>query len=329
MFLLTSLLLTLASFAAPDTQAASDRPSPAPGPLRRTWTRGPLQLDLSISDAAPLAADTVRVRLQASSGDKLQVELPTLENWPKDSLVGRPEQSGPTTGGDGRTSWELSFELDVLRAGAYQLPELAMKFRRSESEEWTTASTEPVSIEFRSLLGDDPDQAAPRPNPGPADLPRGPVPWIVIAAVVLGVALAIGLLVALFVWRSRRPQPPLRITAYRKAMDAIHRINLAGLLDRGEVDRFYTDLSDVVRRYVEDRFGLRAPEQTTEEFLQALARRPVLAREQGQSLAHFLEECDMVKFARVRPTSLEGQAALRAARDFVESTRDDSVFALA
>src|SRR5439155_17507093 len=113
-----------------------------------------------------------------------------------------------------------------------------------------------------------------------------------------------------------------------KAMDAIHRIDMAGWLEQSQVDRFYTELSGVIRHYVEDRFGLRAPERTTEEFLQELTQRPILSGEQRLALAHFLEQCDLVKFAQVRPTAGEGQAALHAARAFVEATRDDSVMVL-
>ena len=91
------------------------------------------------------------------------------------------------------------------------------------------------------------------------------------------------------------------------------------------MDRFYTELSGVVRHYIEDRFGLRAPEQTTEEFLQELTRRLMLVDAQRLALSHFLEQCDLVKFAKVRPTTHEGGTALRAARTFVEATRDDLV----
>ena len=210
-------------------------------------------------------------------------------------------------------------------AGRYEFPALAVRYRETDKSDWTTAETEPVSIEFRSVLGDSPDEVQPKPNPGPTTMPRGPLPWLITALVLS----TVGLLgaAAWFVrarW-SHRPKPVPMISVYRKAMDAIHRIDMAGWLERGEVDRFYTELSGVIRHYIEDRFGLRAPEQTTEEFLQDLAARLVLATDQCLALANFLEQCDLVKFARMHPTTSEGQAALRAARGFVEATRDDSV----
>jgi len=60
-------------------------------------------------------------------------------------------------------------------------------------------------------------------------------------------------------------------------------------------------VSDAVRVYLEERFQLRAPERTTEEFLRDLQKTSVLMAQQKASLAEFLEQCDLVKFARFEP----------------------------
>ncbi|MBI3467192.1 MAG: hypothetical protein HY000_29620 [Planctomycetes bacterium] len=274
--------------------------------------------------ASPFVSDVVSVRLQVHAPKGVEVELPRLESLPKELHVSSVSRSGPNTNADGSQA-ELSFKLDVLLAGKYELPAMAVQYREMGESVWTTAETEPVSLEFRSLLGDNPDEFQPKPNPGPTTMPRGPLPWLALTAI-LGMVGLLGA-AAWFVrarW-SHRPKPVPMISAYRKAMDAIHRIDLAGWLERGDVDRFYTELSGVIRHYIEDRFTLRAPEQTTEEFLQELATRPVLASDQRLALANFLEQCDLVKFARMQPTTTQDQTALRAAREFVEATRDDTV----
>src|SRR5262249_53305862 len=155
---------------------------------------------------------------------------------------------------------------------------------------------------FRSLLEDDPASIKPRAIPDPLTWPAAWRFWLVFAAASLATAV-LGF-VGWNAWRRRArplhqiaPPPP-----YRVALDAINRIEAAGYLERGDVDRFYTELSGVIRRYIEGQFGLRAPEQTTDEFLQDLARQPILLRSHRDALASFLEQCDLVKFARVRPT---------------------------
>lgn len=73
-------------------------------------------------------------------------------------------------------------------------------------------------------------------------------------------------------------------------------------------------MSGIVRHYLEDRFGLRAPERTTEEFIRdALASRALSAAHR-ELVAGFLEQSDLVKFARHAP----GQADMRNALDSAE-----------
>jgi hypothetical protein len=120
---------------------------------------------------------------------------------------------------------------------------------------------------------------------------------------------ALALLTALyFAWRwwwkratrppSIPPVPP-HIRARQRLQEALQHIADARL--------FCIAVSDALRVYLEERFELRAPERTTEEFLQDLQRTPHLNELQKRSLADFLERCDLVKFARFEPT----EAALR------------------
>jgi len=70
--------------------------------------------------------------------------------------------------------------------------------------------------------------------------------------------------------------------------------NLPG---RGLVKEFYLRLTGIVRQYVEDTTGIRAPEQTTEEFLRDMRTRAVFPPERSARLADFLEAADLVKYA--------------------------------
>jgi hypothetical protein len=100
-------------------------------------------------------------------------------------------------------------------------------------------------------------------------------------------------------WKSRKaaallePAVPPHIRAMGR-LDAA----LALLHDPRE---FCIAVSDTVRWYLEERFNFRAPERTTEEFLQELKNTSLLKRAQKESLGLFLERCDLVKFARYVP----------------------------
>ena len=86
----------------------------------------------------------------------------------------------------------------------------------------------------------------------------------------------------------------------------------------GEV---YARLADILRHYALHRFGLSGPTQTTEELLAGLAGLR-LADGPGRTMAPLLGDCDLVKFARHRPSGEAARRALQGARGFVEQTAE-------
>ena len=73
--------------------------------------------------------------------------------------------------------------------------------------------------------------------------------------------------------------------------------------------------------YIENRFKLRAPEMTTEEFLDSLKQTDALTAKHKELLAEFLNLCDIVKFAKFGPSITEIEESFNSARRFVEETR--------
>ena len=108
-----------------------------------------------------------------------------------------------------------------------------------------------------------------------------------------------------------RSTPPYRIALAElpAALKMIH-----------EPEPFCTRVSNVVRVYLEDQLTLKAPERTTEEFLQELRLSCLLEDEQKDSLGCFLEQCDLVKFAQHEPTETELKGLHEAAVRLVEET---------
>jgi hypothetical protein len=174
-------------------------------------------------------------------------------------------------------------------------------------------------------------EAAPQPGATLADLgklrditgveqvpePPPEPPWPVWLWLVPAWLLAGGLPV--WLWRRRRreaPPPP----ADQWALAEIKRIEGLRLSGNGDVERYHTLLSDVVRRYLELRFQLPASQQTTPEFLQATAASGLLAPEQQALLGGFLERCDLAKFARAGFSADECRQAAETARTFVQET---------
>jgi hypothetical protein len=93
------------------------------------------------------------------------------------------------------------------------------------------------------------------------------------------------------------------------------------LLDKGHVHEFYVQMSDIVRHYLEDRFYLRAPEMTTEEFLHMIQDSGKIEQEHKHLLKDFLTDCDLVKFAKYGPDKKETENTYLSAVGLFEQTK--------
>jgi hypothetical protein len=89
------------------------------------------------------------------------------------------------------------------------------------------------------------------------------------------------------------------------------------MLDRGQVKEYHIEISDVLRRYVEARFGVPALEMTTWEVVGGLEREGV-EPEFRDGLRSFLDRCDLVKFAKVRPDVDSSRSLILEGRSLVE-----------
>ena len=117
--------------------------------------------------------------------------------------------------------------------------------------------------------------------------------------------------------RKRRPIEPRRQTPEEIAQAALARLLAENLPGRGLVKEFYLRLTGIVRQYVEDTTGIRAPEQTTEEFLRDMRSRAVFPPERSARLAEFLEAADLVKYAGQQPQEDQIDQAIARAHEFV------------
>ena len=96
---------------------------------------------------------------------------------------------------------------------------------------------------------------------------------------------------------------------------------LRGLLERNECNAFYTELSLILRTYLEGRFRLNAPEETTEEIVEEMSRSTELSGLQRNILQDFMRQADIVKFAKGHPDRGTMEAAFGTTKQFVEETK--------
>lgn len=135
--------------------------------------------------------------------------------------------------------------------------------------------------------------------------------WLMVILVASGLVVILARRV-----RWQPPEPPPR-DPRAVALLALEELVAKGLPEKCIFDLFYVELTAIVRRFVEDCYKIRAPEQTTEEFLSEASRHPAFDAKTKSSLREFLSLADLVKFARHHPTLEQCIETLDAARLFV------------
>ena len=311
------------------TESSVDAPPPtqavdSDAALSAETREGPVAATVSLTPAEPRLGDPLILTLVVRAEAKVVVDMPAFgDALGRFDIVDFTPRQEITE--DGGLLASQRYTLQASMSGQQRIPRLRIEFRDERNDQPDARPRELLSDELgftvASVLPDGPVSMDLRPaRPALAEL-QGPWlqrhwPWL---AAGLAALIAIG--AGGVVWL-RRAEERARVTAYDRALARLQRIERRGLPQAAELDAWYVELSDIVRRYIEARFGLRAPERTTEEFLSEAGRSAQLSKPHRELLSAFLERCDRVKFARYNPGDSESQEALELARRFLYETRD-------
>jgi hypothetical protein len=295
--------------------------------LSRTTEEGPIRATVALEPAEPRLGDRLTLTLSVEAEAHVVVEMPAFgEALGRFSIVDfAPRRE---TDPEGRTLASQRYTLQAPMSGKQRIPPLRIEFlderpgqtSGGEPDQYRELLTEELMVEIASVLPEGAVTDELRPVRAElAELSSGRLArnWA-IGLVIAGGAVA---LIAAAAWWRRRAAERARITAYDRAMRRIRILERQGLPSPDEADAWYVELSDIVRHYLEDRYGVRAPELTTEEFLQEAKRSPELSASHRELLSSFLERCDRVKFAAYRPEESESKSVIEAARRFLDETR--------
>ncbi|MDP9292374.1 MAG: DUF4381 family protein [Verrucomicrobiota bacterium] len=138
--------------------------------------------------------------------------------------------------------------------------------------------------------------------------------WMGAVACAVVLALVAALVWFVVRWMKNRPAPapPDPRTRALAALD--HARDQIGALDPHELTIL---VSDILRTYISEAFGLRATRQTSPEFLSDAATSTRFADSEREHLAKFLERCDLIKFGHFEATGEDSEQLLEEARSFV------------
>lgn len=232
-------------------------------------------------------------------------------------VYGEPERSVQTLD-DGRVRTSVRYVLDAVWPGLYRIDPVEVT--------WEPGGRAVVGSPVLRVRDLTPDEEIALAEFKPIALPAEPRPfldtWLGRAAAIAAPVLTAVALMACFLARRRRKAieaalPPMPWDIARERLRNLASDVLIGANDPGA---YYVELSDILRRYIEDRFRLNAPERTTPEFLAEAASTGFFGNDHQQLLEGVLRHADRVKFALDNPPIEQIQADFREVSRFVDET---------
>lgn len=152
--------------------------------------------------------------------------------------------------------------------------------------------------------------------------------WLDYIWYIVGAIVAIALIVfLLYYFRKNKglkaptvqPKKPQE-TPYQRAIRLLNELEQQELWQQDHVKQYYTELTDIIRVYIEERFRTPAMELTSDELLVVVRRHKDMQR-YNEHLSMILQTADMAKFAKAKPLPQEHTDAMEYAKQFVKGTK--------
>jgi len=291
--------------------------------IDRVYRRGPVNFRVAVSRKEITIADNIELLLEVESEQGYTAQLPTFGEKLENFGIVDYRTMEPELEDDGSVVKTRTYLLEPFLSGKYIIPPMTVDFRSDQDTTMHHLSSDTLRVNVRSLMPgeDDMEDAlnlSIRDIAGPREMP-GRVPWALIATggvILLGIA-------GVVIYRRRKSRkrelpPP---AAHEIALSRLKRLLERDLTGQKRYAEFTIEVSNILRKYIEDRFDIHAPEMTTEEFLHQSGDSGLLSPGHKKIPESFLTHSDLVKFARLQPAEEDVQRTFDTCRDFINETK--------
>jgi len=285
-----------------------------------------IQVNAQFDSTAILIGDQIKLRIEMERQHDVRVQFPVwtdaisnnieiIEIYPLDSI-----QTA-----DGRVRLIQDILVTSFDSGRHVLQPIRFPFSTADGIVDTIATRQMYLDVSTVPLYENQDIADIKPiyklPIGWADI----LPWLLYLGAFLLVAALVGFAIYAFIrWRNNKPifipskpaEPP-HIIALRE----LDKLRSEKLWQNNRTKDYYTRLSDVVRTYIEGRFGVMAMEMTSDEIIADLKNTGFEDNNLVSRLNKLFTTSDLVKFAKAEPLPDENETSMLDGYLFVNNTK--------
>ena len=306
-----SILLTLCAAAAVAVSSGAVPPS----------------VHITVSPDTVLIGDRFRMEVSVEKDIMQMVVFPELDNGDAELPVEIVSQSGiDTVTLNGRTQiLRKTYELTSFDTGHYDMGHYPILYGDKNVID-TLFSAEPIIVVVNTIPVDTENESIFDIKP-PMD---APFMFSEIAGYLfggLGILLVMTAVAVILVrWlRKRRAMAgdadaEADIPPHVRAIQDLESLHNRKLWQNGKIKTYYTDLTDIIRTYLEGRYGINAMEMTSDQIIRSAGRKDI-PKQQSEDLKKVLRTADLVKFAKYTPSDEEHEKYYYAMYYFVEETK--------
>ncbi len=281
-----------------------------------------VSIDSRVDKSTIKIGDLIKYTVEVKRASEVTLEMPEL-GANLGSFEIRDYQVQDPQKVDGSILESVVYTISTFDVGEFVIPPLTFYFTVPNDTVKSSLKTQEIKILVESLK---PSEAGDiRDIKQPLELPRDWRKIIIWSSIALAFLILMG--VSFYILRRKRLGKgilPIKVEpprpAHEIAFEELNALKESTLLEEGKLKAFYIRMSEIIRKYVEGRYFIVALELTTHELVEEL-QSAELEKPHIDLFQEFLESCDLVKFAKFKPSSDEVEKILCQAFDLVEQTK--------
>jgi len=281
-----------------------------------------IEINSKVDTSRITIGDRIKYVVTIDYSDSLEIEHPgagiNLGQFEiKDYKIHEAEEK------DDRIFQKYEYTISVFDTGSFTIPPFPIAYFPKDSiQNYKLIEASAINIFVESILGEGEQEL--KDVKAPIYIPFDYVLLISVIAIVL--FLALGGYFGYRFYKAKKeegfsliPQKPKK-PAHEIALEAYQKLREKDLLKQGLLKQYYTECSEILRKYLEDRYFIVALEETTPEILRDMKPQEI-KKNYLDNLKQILELSDFVKFAKYIPSEDENNTILQNCIDFVENTK--------
>ena len=264
-----------------------------------------------------ISVDTNSILIGQQINLTIRNEISDVTIWPiyNDTIVNGIEIINSSSIDTSEEFLSQTFTITAWDSGSYYIPPI--QFSKNSKTTGILLNVSEIILEEGTALKD-------IKQPMSAPIGWSEIwPWLLVVIIIALIIIILRKYVFVRKQNKIKLAPKVIIPAHVVALKELNELDKAKIWQAGNIKKYHTELSEIIRRYTEIRFRFIALELTTAEIIENLKDK--VSSSEIKDIKVLLQRSDLAKFAKSKPIDIENTESMQLAKGFVLSTKEKKV----